>query len=153
MEGFLQTRLSPVFRRLLTRSAAVVPALLMLGTVGSRGMMPLLIGSQVVLSLQLPFAIVPLLRLTGCQNLMGPFVNGRTMRWLAGTCAAAVCSANALLLWKTFRDLGGFGTKTGSAFACLCLAGTGFLFWVLFVPLAVSRPEAAEAASPPLIPA
>ena len=119
MEGFLQTRLSPVMRRLLTRCAAVVPALLVLGAVGSRGMMPLLIGSQVVLGLQLPFAIVPLLRLTSCSKLMGSWVSRPAMRWLAAGCAVAVCSANALLLWKTFVDLGGIGSLVG-AFLAAC---------------------------------
>ncbi|HEY3665200.1 MAG TPA: divalent metal cation transporter, partial [Polyangiaceae bacterium] len=152
MEGFLQTRLSPVVRRVLTRCAAVVPALVVLATVGSRGMMPLLIGSQVVLSLQLPFAIVPLLRLANCPSLMGPYVTGRPMRYLTASCAIAVCSANALLLWKTFGDLGALGSSLAGAFACVCLAGFGFLVWVLVVPLRLTRSQEAQTTvRPPLL--
>ena len=137
MEGFLQTRLSPALRRLLTRCAAVVPAVVVLLTVGSRGMMPLLIGSQVVLSLQLPFAIVPLLRLTSCRRLMGHELSGRSMRVASACCAVAVCAANALLLYRTCLELSALSAVVAGSFAALCLAGAGFLLWVLLVPLRV----------------
>jgi manganese transport protein len=144
MEGFLQTRLSPALRRLLTRCAAVVPAVVVLVTVGSSGMMPLLIGSQVVLSLQLPFAIVPLLRLTSCRRLMGPELSGRGMRIASAGCALVVCVANALLLYRTCLDLSALSAVVAGSFAVLCLAGAGFLLWVLLVPLRVAGSSETE---------
>jgi manganese transport protein len=69
MDGFLQIRLSPVLRRLITRSLAIIPAVLVLAYSGNEGVMPLLVFSQVVLSLQLPFATVPLLRFTSTTVL------------------------------------------------------------------------------------
>jgi manganese transport protein len=137
MEGFLQTRLSPAVRRLLTRCAAIVPAVVVLVTVGSGGMMPLLIGSQVVLSLQLPFAIVPLLRLTSCRRLMGAELSGRRMRLASGACALAVCAANGLVVYRTYLDLSARSALIAGSFAALCLSGAGFLLWVLLVPLRV----------------
>ena len=144
MEGFLETRLSPALRRLVTRCAAVVPAVVVLLTVGSNGMMPLLIGSQVVLSLQLPFAIVPLLRLTNYDRLMGAERSGRGMRVASACCAVAVCAANALLLYRTCLDLSALSAVAAGSFGALCLAGAGFLLWVLLVPLRGERSRETE---------
>ena len=77
MEGFLQVRLSPVLRRLITRLAALGPALLYFTWSGEGDTSRLLILSQVVLSLQLPFAMIPLLRFVGSRRVMGEFALGR----------------------------------------------------------------------------
>jgi manganese transport protein len=100
MEGFVQWRLAPWKRRLLTRGVAMVPALAATLFWGDSGTSGLLIGSQIVLSLQLPFALVPLVRLTGDRRLMGPFVNGRAMQLAAWAIALVVVALNGLMLVK-----------------------------------------------------
>jgi manganese transport protein len=82
MEGFTKFRISPQHRRLISRLLAIGPALLVAAQVGQDGLGHLLILSQVFLSLQLPFAVVPLVRLTGDKRLMGAAANPR---WLAAT--------------------------------------------------------------------
>jgi manganese transport protein len=119
-----------------------------LATVGSGGMMPLLIGSRVVLSLQLPFAIVPLLRLTSCQRLMGGELSGRALRIASAACAVAVCCANGVLLWKTCVELSAVSPFVAASFTALCVAGAGFLLWVVIVPLRVSCRNEAETPRP-----
>jgi len=135
MEGFLRTRLPPALRRAVTRCAAVVPAVVVFATIGESGTTRLLIGSQVVLSMQLPFAIVPLLRLTASATVMGVAANSLVMRTLAGACAVGVCAANAVLLWKTFLDLAAESSLAARAFAVICCAGIALLGWISFVPL------------------
>ncbi|MEO6928290.1 MAG: divalent metal cation transporter, partial [Casimicrobiaceae bacterium] len=77
MEGYVKLRLPAWGRRLLTRSIAVVPALCVTLTSGDAGITRLLLLSQVLLSLQLPFAIVPLIRFTSSRKIMGSFANSR----------------------------------------------------------------------------
>ena len=75
MEGFINLRLRPWLRRLVTRLIAIVPAVIVIAIYGDRGTGPLLILSQVILSLQLPFAVFPLVMFTSDPHKMGPFVN------------------------------------------------------------------------------
>lgn len=103
MEGFINFRLQPWLRRLITRLAAIVPAALVIGLMGDRKVTALLILSQVVLSLQLPFAVVPLVRFTADRNRMGEFTNHFAVSLLAWLTAAAIIVLNALLLWQIFR--------------------------------------------------
>lgn len=145
MEGFLRTRLSPVIRRGVTRCAAVLPAVVVFATVGESGTTRLLIGSQVVLSMQLPFAIVPLLRFTASPAMMGAAANATVMRYLAGACAIGVCAANSVLLWKTFVDLDATSPIAAQSFVALCGAGIALLAWISFVPL---RTKAVEVSRP-----
>src|SRR5206468_8708010 len=77
MEGFINLRLRPWLRRLITRLIAIIPAIIVVVLYGERGTGPLLILSQVVLSLQLPFAVIPLVIFTSDRAKMGPFVNPR----------------------------------------------------------------------------
>jgi manganese transport protein len=98
MAGFVRLRLRPWQRRLLTRGLAVVPALAVLAVSGEGSAGRLLVGSQVVLSLQLPFAIVPLLRLTSDRRTMGRSANPRWMTFLGWAGAAIVVAANVALL-------------------------------------------------------
>jgi manganese transport protein len=103
MEGFLQIRLKPWLRRLITRSIAILPAVLVIGIAGEGKVTSLLILSQVVLSFQLPFAVIPLIQFTGDRNKMGVFTNSRFTVVIAWTVAAAILFFNAELLWLIFR--------------------------------------------------
>jgi manganese transport protein len=102
MEGFLNIRLRPWLRRLITRLIAIVPALLTVYFYGERGIGALLILSQVVLSLQLPFAVFPLVMFTGDKRKMGQLVAPRWMLALAWPVAVVIAGLNAWLLWQTF---------------------------------------------------
>jgi manganese transport protein len=98
MEGFLDIRLPPWLRRLVTRAIAIVPAAVVTIWYGSSGTAKLLILSQVVLSLQLPFAIVPLVMFTASRGKMGAFVAPRWVTALAALTAALVIGLNVKLL-------------------------------------------------------
>ncbi|MGE0351683.1 MAG: Nramp family divalent metal transporter [Gemmatimonadales bacterium] len=98
MEGFLDLRLPPWLRRLITRLIAIVPAVIVTAAAGERGVGQLLILSQVILSLQLPFAVVPLVLFTGDRRKMGEFANGRWLTITAWVVTAAIIGFNAWLL-------------------------------------------------------
>jgi manganese transport protein len=99
MEGFLNWRVAPWLRRLITRSIAIVPAVIVTIWAGERATGHLLILSQVVLSLQLPFAVVPLVLLTASRAKMGPFVAPRWLTATATLIAVAIIGLNAKLVW------------------------------------------------------
>src|SRR6202050_1602151 len=103
MEGFLDIRLKPWLRRLITRAIAIIPAVLVIGIYGVSGLAKLLVMSQVVLSLQLGFAVVPLILFTGSRARMGEFVNSKLTSIIAWTVAAVILFFNAELLWLTLR--------------------------------------------------
>jgi manganese transport protein len=103
MEGFLDIRLKPWLRRLITRALAILPAVLVIGIAGESKVTALLILSQVVLSFQLPFAVIPLIQFTGDRNKMGEFVNSRVTVVIAWIVAAAILFFNGELLWLTLR--------------------------------------------------
>jgi manganese transport protein len=103
MEGFLQIRLKPWLRRLITRSIAILPAVLVIGIAGEGKVTSLLILSQVVLSFQLPFAVIPLIQFTGNRSKMGEFTNSPFTVVVAWIVAAAILFFNAELLWLIFR--------------------------------------------------
>jgi len=105
MEGFVQLRLPPWLRRLITRLLAILPAVAFIAWKGNTGSYQLLILSQVVLSLQLPFAIVPLIQFTSNRKLMGEFVSGPGLRLLAWICAIIIISLNLWLLGRTALGL------------------------------------------------
>jgi len=102
MEGFLNIRLRPWLRRLITRLIAIVPALTTVILYGERGSGALLVFSQVVLSLQLPFAVFPLVLFAGDQRKMGPLAAPRWMMWLAWPVAVIIAALNVWLLYQTF---------------------------------------------------
>jgi manganese transport protein len=104
MEGFLNLRISPVLRRLLTRGCAIIPALVVTAIAGQRGTSQLLILSQVVLSLQLGFAVVPLVKFTSDPEMMGELVNHAWVRRSGYALAGAIIAAN---LWLVLRTIGG----------------------------------------------
>ena len=98
MEGFLRIRLPAWQRRLITRSLAIVPAVAVAAIYGERGTAQLLVLSQVVLSMQLPFAVVPLVAFTSSRAKMGGFANPAWLKWSAWTVAAVILTLNAKLL-------------------------------------------------------
>ena len=104
MEGFLHIRLKPWLRRLITRSIAIIPAALVIGIAGENKVTSLLILSQVILSFQLPFAVIPLIQFTGDRSKMGEFANSRITTAIAWVVAAAILFFNAELVWLIFRS-------------------------------------------------
>lgn len=102
MEGFLDLKLKPWVRRLITRSVAVVPALIVAILYGEKGTGQLLVLSQVILSLQLSFAVVPLVLFTSSRAKMGVFVNRPVVQVVAWVVSGIIISLNVFLLWQTF---------------------------------------------------
>jgi manganese transport protein len=102
MEGFISLRLRPWLRRLITRLIAIIPAVIVIAIYGERGTGPLIILSQVVLSLQLPFAVFPLVMFTSDPHKMGPFANPLWVKVLAWTVAVIIAALNVYLLYQTF---------------------------------------------------
>jgi manganese transport protein len=102
MEGFLNIRLRPWLRRLITRGIAIVPAAITAILYGESGTAKLLIASQVILSLQLSFAVFPLVRFTSERAKMGEFVNPMWLKILAYAVFTVIASLNGWLLFQTF---------------------------------------------------
>ncbi|MGN7360789.1 Nramp family divalent metal transporter [Paenibacillus sp. SAF-054] len=102
MEGFLNIRLKPWIRRLITRAIAIIPAVLVIGIAGEQATGSLLILSQVILSLQLSFAVIPLVMFTGDKKKMGHHVAPRWLRILAWFIAIVIAVLNIYLLYGTF---------------------------------------------------
>ncbi len=103
MEGFLNLRIRPWLRRLITRAIAIVPAAFVAVLYGESGTAKLLIFSQVILSLQLSFAVFPLVRFTSDREKMGEFVNSVGLRLAAYAVAGVIATLNIWLLVQTIR--------------------------------------------------
>jgi manganese transport protein len=101
MEGFLNIRLRPWLRRLITRAIAIIPAAIVAILYGASGTAKLLILSQVILSLQLSFAVFPLVMFTSDKTKMGEFVNPLWVKVLAYSVALIIATLNAWLLYQT----------------------------------------------------
>jgi len=163
MEGFLDLRLQPWLRRLVTRGLALLPAVAVIAWAGNAGVYNLLILSQVILSLQLPFAVVPLIHFTSQREKMGVFVNPSWLRWLAWLAAAIIIGLNGWLVANTFGTL-------LTTLPLVCQAGiwlvsaalTGLLAYLVFAPvwsgrktwddgLALSGSHVAQLMQPPVI--
>ena len=104
MEGFLDIRLKPWLRRLITRAIAIIPAVFVTAFYGDRGTGKLLILSQVILSLQLSFAVFPLVMFTSDKLKMGEFVNPAWIKVLSWIVAVFIAVLNAWLLLQTVRQ-------------------------------------------------
>lgn len=102
MEGFLNIRLKPWLRRLITRLVAVIPALIISVLYGEKGTGELLILSQVILSFQLSFAVVPLVMFTSDKLKMGEFANSKFLKISSWVVAVIIMALNIYLLWNTF---------------------------------------------------
>lgn len=116
MEGFLNVRLRPWLRRLITRSMALIPAVIVIAIAGNHGTYKLLILSQVVLSLQLPFAIIPLIHFTSDKSKMGLFASKKWVITAAWTIAGIIVALNFKLVYDELVKW---------------LAGANVLLWVL----------------------
>jgi manganese transport protein len=104
MEGFLDIRLPPWLRRMITRLIAIIPAVIVTAIYGERGTASLLILSQVILSLQLSFAVVPLVQFTSDRRKMGAFVNRPWVMGAAWVVTAAIVGLNLWLLVGVARE-------------------------------------------------
>jgi manganese transport protein len=152
MEGFVHLRIRPWVRRLLTRLLAIGPALAAIALVGEKSMMDLLVLSQVVLSLQLPFAVVPLVQLTSDRRRMGEFVNPVWVQGLGWVTAAVIILLNGYLVSSQIGEwvsaAGPYAVWLGltvfpAAFGCELL-----LFWLIVRPWFVGlRPPSPEVRS------
>ncbi|MDP1509674.1 Nramp family divalent metal transporter [Paenibacillus ottowii] len=101
MEGFLNLRLSPWLRRLVTRLIAIVPAVIVTAIAGEKGAEELLVLSQVILSIQLPFAIIPLLLFTSDKKIMGEFANKMWQKALTWIVTGIIIILNVVLIIQT----------------------------------------------------
>jgi len=136
MEGFLNFRMRPWLRRLITRLVAIVPAAITVYISGEKGTYKLLILSQVILSMQLSFAVIPLIHFTSDRRRMGEFANARWVKVLAWAAAAIIVSLNLRLVWSTLSE---WVQTTGSWVLFLVVpvcGGVGLLLlWVAFDPV------------------
>ncbi len=98
MEGFINFRIKPWLRRLITRLMAIVPAVIFIAIYGSKGVTDLLILSQVVLSIQLSFAVFPLIMFTSSKKIMGIFVNSKKITIISWVIAIIIASLNVWLI-------------------------------------------------------
>ena len=139
MEGFLNFRMRPWLRRLVTRSLAIIPAAITIWIAGESGTYHLLILSQVILSMQLPFAVIPLIHFTSDRRRMGQFANRPWVKVLAWSTATVILALNIRLLVTGVSDwLGLAGPYRAPLFALVTIIGAGIamlLLWVLFEPL------------------
>ena len=124
MEGFLNLRMRPWLRRLITRMLAIIPAALTIYIAGDSSIYRLLILSQVVLSMQLPFAIIPLIHFTNNRQRMGTFANALWVRWLAWITAAIIVVLNVRLAALVLGDWLAIPSRWQA------------LLWVITIPLA-----------------
>jgi len=138
MEGFLNFRMRPWLRRLITRTIAIIPAAIVVYLSGDQGTYRLLILSQVILSMQLPFAVIPLIHFTSDRRRMGAFANAVWVQWLSWASAVLILALNVWLLVDGVEQLLG---SSGHNLLVWLLTGTigaavaGLLFWISFEPL------------------
>ncbi len=139
MEGFLDFRMRPWLRRLLTRLLAIVPAALVIWIAGDKATYKLLILSQVILSMQLPFAVIPLIHFTSDPLRMGEFANKLWVRILAWGTAAVIVGLNIRLVYGSLMD----GMETDSPYRWMipyvafpiCIGLLLLLAWVTLEPV------------------
>jgi manganese transport protein len=143
MEGFLNIRMRPWLRRLITRTMAVVPAALTIYFAGDKATLGLLLLSQAILSMQLPFAIVPLIHFTSDRARMGAFANAGWVRWLSWITAVVVIGLNT---WLAYDSIQGWMDGAGAWRGVVGTAAIGvsatlvfLLLWVTLEPIITSR--------------
>jgi len=162
MEGFVHLRIKPWMRRLLTRLVAIVPALLVIGFAGhtrlwgegsvDEQLLGLLVFSQVVLSFQLPFAIVPLVQATSDVQRMGSFASRGWLKSLAWICAGVVVALNGVLIYLQMNEWAGQAGNANWVYGTigpLAVLMAAFLGWITLYPFFARREELPR---PPLAP-
>jgi manganese transport protein len=163
MEGYLHLKIAPWLRRLITRLIALVPAVLVIAVAGEQSTQQLLVLSQVILSLQLSFAVIPLIHFTSNRCNMGPFATpwwGQVLAWLA---AAIIVALNGKLVldqvlsWvelagESGRSLGPLPLSwlVGAGLAAVTGSVAALLGWVTIKPLVRTSPAWAPPESVPL---
>ena len=148
MEGFLNFRMQPWLRRVITRFVALVPAVLTVWKSGETGTYQLIILSQVILSLQLPFAIVPLIHFTSDRKRMGPLVNPNWVRVLGWMCAVLIIGLNFWLARDTINEW--VGDAGWWIWLLVGPAAAGLVFLLGFVVLEPWLPESVRALGRPV---
>jgi manganese transport protein len=132
MEGFLDVRLRPWLRRLMTRSVAIAPAVATIYYLGEKSTYSLFILSQVILSMQLPFAVMPLIRFTSDPHRMGEFANRTWVKILAWSCAAIIVGLNLRLVSDAATPWIAEAPWRGVVLAPVALSLLGLLAYVTF---------------------
>jgi manganese transport protein len=139
MEGFLNFRMRPWLRRLITRLVAIIPAVFTIISAGEEGTYQLLIFSQVVLSMQLPFAVIPLVQFTSDRRRMGVFANRWWVKVLAWSAATIIVGLNIRLVYTTVTEwianAGDWAGVVTAVIGLVVLLLAGLLVWVIFEPL------------------
>jgi len=139
MEGFLNIRMRPWLRRLMTRTLAIIPAAFTVYLAGETGTYKLLILSQVILSMQLPFAVIPLIHFTNSKQRMGALANALWVRVLAWATAALILILNIWLVTLSVKDwlndAGAWRTQVELGLIPILTALTLLLLWVTFHPI------------------
>jgi manganese transport protein len=174
MEGFLRFRLRPWARRLLTRTLALVPALVVIALTGKNAavapaaepiqpldhrLLQLLVLSQVVLSFQLPFAIMPLVHFTSDRRWMGDFASRYWLKSVAWTCAAIVVGLNGVLIYLQIQkwadavgEAGGQPLWIYGTLGPLAIGLAVFLGWITVYPAWSRREEGGAPTPSPILP-
>jgi manganese transport protein len=153
MEGFLSIRMRPWLRRLTTRLAAITPAALTIYIAGEQGTYQLLILSQVILSLQLPFAVIPLIHFTNDRQRMGAFANPGWVRLLSWLVAVIILGLNLRLAWLAVSDwmeaAGRYRPLVMLIVAPLLVGLLALLLWITLQPWLARRRKPTEAVALP----
>src|SRR3954470_25021270 len=149
MEGFLRFRIQPWLRRAITRFLAITPAALTIYLAGDSGSYKLILLSQVILSLQLPFAVIPLVHLTSDRSRMGSFANGPWLKLGAWSCAIFILALNIWLIQSQVSEwIEGSGAYRPLVISATVAVGLGFLFllvtvtawpWIRYAPIPSPR--------------
>ncbi|WP_435006484.1 Nramp family divalent metal transporter [Tundrisphaera lichenicola] len=148
MEGYLDLKIAPWMRRLITRSLALIPAVLTIWLAGENSTLQLLVLSQVILSLQLSFAVIPLIHFTSNRRNMGEFATRWWGQILAWSSAAVIVGLNAKLVYDNIEEWVGLAAASGRSFGPVPLswvvagslygvsaAALGLLIWVTIKPI------------------
>jgi len=143
MEGFVHIRLRPYLRRLITRTIALLPAVVVISIAGDQGTYKLLILSQVILSLQLPFAVVPLVHFTSDKFKMGSFASKWWVKVLAWITSVIIIALNGKLVYDQIMEWVTGGAPMMFSILAVILAAVISLFLVYIIVLPLMRGERA----------
>ncbi|NIG53485.1 Nramp family divalent metal transporter [Chitinophaga sp. Cy-1792] len=137
MEGYLHLRINPWLRRLITRLLAIIPALLVILIAGDKEVGALLVFSQVLLSMQLGFAIIPLIHFVSDRQTMGDYVIGTPLKILSWIIAAILVYLNIRMVYEEARDYitGGHSPAVDALIIILGLAFLALLVYTVVYPL------------------
>uniref|UniRef100_A0A7S1SN05 Uncharacterized protein n=1 Tax=Tetraselmis chuii TaxID=63592 RepID=A0A7S1SN05_9CHLO len=147
MEGFVELKMKPIYRALLTRSLAIAPSLACALIAGQAGSEQLIVLSSVVLSFQLPFALLPMIKFVGSPKIMGRLVIGFTLKLVSWTISVLVIAANLLLVGLMLNSSGLITATPAGVFAGIFFGALtlGYLACVMYLAL---RPVSQEFTGP-----